>query len=233
MKKSKILIVEDDVAILTGLTDLLRGEGFEVFSATDGKKALSLYNQEHPDVMIVDIMIPEKNGLEVCKEIRKVDPVVSLLILTAKNQEIDKVVGLQLGADDYLAKPFGIHELLARVQALLRRKQIRPNLMKNKDPLTFGPIRIDARKMEGYKGKKVFSLSEREIQLLRLFTAHANEVLERDMILNVVWGISYVGTTRTLDQHIVKLRQKIEDDPSSPKYIRTVHGVGYRFCPPT
>lgn len=227
--KKKILVVEDDVAILTGLVDLLSSEGYEVLTATDGVRAIDIYHTEHPDLIILDVMIPDKHGYEVCKEIRKKDSEVLILMLTAKGQEFDKVLGLELGADDYITKPFGIKELLARVRTAFRRTEIKPGKRKNKDPISFGNVRIDVKKMVGYKKDKEFPLSEREIHLLQLFMANEGNVLERDMILETVWGIIYSGTTRTLDQHIVKLRQKIEDDPLEPRHILTVHGVGYRF----
>lgn len=228
--KKKILIVEDDVSILTGLVDLLSGEGFTVLSATNGEKALSLYKQNHPDLILLDVMVPEIHGYDLCKEIRKKDPAVSIIMLTAKGKEVDKVVGLQLGADDYITKPFGIHELLARIHAVLRRRQSPAVEKKNKDPFSFGDVHINVKEMTGKKGRASFDLTEREIHLLQLFVEHPDEVLERDKILEEVWGISYGGTTRTLDQHIVKLRQKIESNPAEPKHILTVHGVGYRFC---
>ncbi|OQX79441.1 MAG: DNA-binding response regulator [Candidatus Omnitrophica bacterium 4484_70.1] len=226
--KKRILVVEDDTSILTGLVDLLSGEGYEVSSAQDGSQALKLYDKEKPDLILLDIMIPEKSGYDVCREIRKKDTTIPILMLTAKGQEVDKVVGLELGADDYIVKPFGVNELLARIRAVLRRAD---NLPKKKDdkPIIFGDVCIDPRTLKGHKGKKQFSVTLREVQLLQLFLQHEGEVIDRFTILNEIWGIKYEGTTRTLDQHIVKLRQKIEDKPSNPKYIVTVHGVGYRF----
>lgn len=229
MTKTKILIVEDDPHILTGLNDLLRQEGFEIYSTTNGEEALKIHSQKKPDLIVLDVMIPGKSGFDVCREIRKTDTQTAILFLSAKGQEIDKVLGLRLGADDYLAKPFGIHELVARVDAVLRRKQIKTPPPKSKEPITFGDVYINPKTMTGTKGKKTFTVSEREVALLHLLTSHENEVMDRDMILNLVWGINYGGTTRTLDQHIVKLRQKIEDDPADPKYIQTVHGMGYKF----
>jgi DNA-binding response OmpR family regulator len=229
MKKEKILIVEDDSAILTGLVDLLSGEGYEVCEAKDGKTALSLYESEKPTLILLDIMIPEKSGYDVCREIRKKDPMTPILMLTAKGQEVDKVVGLELGADDYIVKPFGLNELLARIRARLRRIDARPQ-KKEHSPISFGDVFIDPKTLKGTKGKKDFSVSAREIDLLRLFLQHDGEVIERFTLLDEIWGIRYEGTTRTLDQHIAKLRQKIEENPASPRHILTVHGVGYRFC---
>jgi len=228
--QEKILIVEDEPAILTGMVDLLLGEGFVVSAAKDGNEALSLDEMQKPDLILLDIMIPDKSGYDVCREIRKQNQSVPILMLTAKGQEIDKVVGLELGADDYIVKPFGVKELIARIRAALRRSQVKPVKRKDDTPIEFGDIYIDPKTLRGRKKKKEFDVIPREIDLLRLFLKHDGEILERFTILNEIWGYQYEGTTRTLDQHIVKLRQKIEDAPSKPKYINTVHGVGYRFC---
>ncbi|MDP2922143.1 MAG: response regulator transcription factor [Candidatus Omnitrophota bacterium] len=228
--KERILIVEDEPSILTGLVDLLSSEGFTVYSARNGLEAISLYEQQRPSLILLDIMIPEKSGYEVCKEIRKKDSLTPILMLTAKGQEIDKVVGLEVGADDYIVKPFGVKELLARVRAALRRAAAKPQ-KRDDTPIVFGDIYINPKTLKGRKGKKEFPVSLREIQLLQLFLKRKGEVIDRFDILNEVWGIKYEGTTRTLDQHIVKLRQKIEDNPSHPKYIITVHSVGYQFFP--
>jgi DNA-binding response OmpR family regulator len=228
MKKVKVLVVEDDRPILTGLVDLLRGEGYEVAAAEDGKEALRAYAQARPNLILLDIMIPEKSGYDVCREIRAQDSLTPILMLTAKGQEADKVAGLELGADDYVVKPFGVSELLARVRALLRRnREEKP--AKDMSPIAFGRVRIDPRTYEGRRGKKAFTVTGRELQLLRHFLDHDGEVVERFALLEAVWGIKYEGTTRTLDQHIAKLRQKVEDDPADPRHILTVHGVGYRF----
>lgn len=226
--KEKILVAEDDPSIIIGLVDLLSSEGFEVFSARDGKEALRLYDKEKPDLLLLDIMMPEKSGYDVCRQIRKKDTVTPILILTAKGQEVDKVVGLELGADDYIVKPFGIKELIARIKAALRRVHARPN---NRDMslIEFGPFVIDPKTLKGKKGREEFDVTLREIDLLRLFLRHDGQVVDRSVILDEVWGVSYEGTTRTLDQHIVKLRQKIEEDPADPRYIVTVHSVGYQF----
>ena len=226
--KQKILIVEDDAAILTGLIDLLTGEGYTIYSATEGKKAIQLYEEKRPDLILLDIMIPEKSGYDVCREIRSKDTAVPIVMLTAKGQEVDKVVGLEIGADDYIVKPFGVNELLARLRAVLRRANNKPK-KENNDPIVFGDIFIDPKTFKGRKKKKGFTVTLREIQLLRLFLKHNGEVIDRFKLLDEIWGVKYEGTTRTLDQHIAKLRQKIEDNPSNPKHIITVHGVGYRF----
>jgi DNA-binding response OmpR family regulator len=229
--KEKILVVEDDPAILTGLEDLLAGEGFEVRSARDGAAALRAYQAEPPALILLDIMIPKMSGLDVCREIRRKDPLTPILMLTAKGQEVDKVVGLELGADDYIVKPFGVGELLARVRAALRRAAARAAGIRDTSPIEFSGIRIDPKTFTGTKGGRSFPVTAREIELLRFFRGRAGEVVDRFTLLDEIWGVRYEGTTRTLDQHIAKLRQKIEDDPSEPRHIQTVYGVGYRFTP--
>ena len=231
MTKEKILVVEDDAAILTGLEDLLQGEGFAVCTAKDGEEASRIYAGEKPTLVLLDIMIPEKSGFDVCREIRKTDPVTPILMLTAKGQEVDKVVGLELGADDYIVKPFSVGELLARIRANLRRIHSAP-LKRNTQPIAFGDVHIDPKTYRGSKGSMKFSVTSRELDLLRLFLEHEGEVIERFTLLDKIWGIRYEGTTRTLDQHIAKLRQKIEDNPAEPAYIQTVYAVGYRFSLP-
>lgn len=228
-----ILVVEDDAAILAGLIDLLEGEGFKVWSARDGKKALSVYRDRQPDIILLDIMIPEKSGYDVCKEIRRTDGRTPIIMLTAKGEEVDKVVGLEIGADDYIVKPFSVRELLARIRAALRRAHGGPAEARKKKwdntPIEFADVRIDAGTLKGTRGETGFSMTLREVQLLKFFVEHDGEVLDRSVILDEVWGLKYEGTTRTLDQHVARLRSKIEKDPSSPEHILTVHGVGYRF----
>jgi DNA-binding response OmpR family regulator len=228
MKKEMILVVEDDRVILTGLKDLLETEGYVVATAEDGEEALRAYEREKPTLILLDIMIPEKSGYDVCREIRKKDEATPILMLTAKGQEVDKVVGLEMGADDYIVKPFGVSELLARVRAGLRRSRTK-SAAQSTGPIAFGDVTIDAKTYTGKKGKKTFHVSAREQALLRFFFDHDGEVIERFRLLDEVWGIRYEGTTRTLDQHIAKLRQKVEDNPANPRFIQTVHGIGYRF----
>ena len=225
-----ILVVEDDAAILAGIVDLLEAQGYRPIAAKDGKVALRLYRETKPALVLLDIMIPEKSGYDVCKEIRRDDACTPILMLTAKGEEVDKVVGLEIGADDYIVKPFGVKELLARIRAALRRAGAKPERKRWDDrPIVFGDVRIDPKTLKGRKGKKEISLTLREVQLLRFFLDHEGEALDRPFILDEVWGIKYEGTTRTLDQHVALLRQKIERDPGTPRHILTVHGVGYRF----
>ncbi len=229
MSREKILVVEDDSAILTGLSDLLTGEGFAVEAARDGQAALASYRADRPSLVLLDLMIPQVSGLDVCREIRRADPLTPILMLTAKGQEVDKVVGLEMGADDYIVKPFGVAELVARVRAALRRAAARAAGAKDMSVLAFGDVRIDPRTFTGRKAGRDFEVTAREIELLRFFLRHDGEVVERFTLLDEIWGVRYEGTTRTLDQHIAKLRQKIEDDPAAPRHIQTVYGVGYRF----
>ena len=233
MNSIRILVTEDDHNIRTGLIDTLESEGYHAEGAADGIKALKMFKQDKYDLVILDIMMPGKSGYDVCREIRRKNEDVPVIILTAKGEEIDKVVGLQLGADDYITKPFGVHELLARISAVLRRsmRSAKPVVQEDKipDSFTFGSVLIDAIQYRIKKGKRVVDLSDRELQLLKYFYSHPNEVLSRDRLLNAVWGIDFFGTTRTLDQHIAQLRKKIEKDPGHPIVITTVHGVGYRY----
>ena len=230
MKKGTILIVEDEESILMGLTDLFEGEGYTVCVANDGIEALEVFERTRPSLVLLDIMIPSLSGYDVCKELRKKDETTPILMLTAKGQEVDKVLGLELGADDYIVKPFGVNELLARVRAALRRAYTSPR-RKDESAIVFGDIRVEPNLLQGEKNGKKFAVSKREVELLRFFQAHSGKVLDRNVILDEVWGMRYGGTTRTLDQHIAKLRKKIEDVPSNPQYIVTEHGVGYRFVP--
>jgi DNA-binding response OmpR family regulator len=221
-------VVEDDPAILTGLVDLLEGDGYAVEQATDGPAALARHAAAAPDLVLLDVMLPGKSGYDVCREVRRTDSVTPVIMLTAKGEEVDKVVGLELGADDYVVKPFGASELLARIRAVLRRGRPRQSPRDDK-PLAFGDVTVDPRTMRGSKRGSAFDVSQRELALLRLFTARPGEALDRAFLLDQVWGVRYEGTTRTLDQHIAGLRKKVEDDPARPRYITTVHGTGYRF----
>ena len=228
--KETILVVEDDVAILSGIVDLLESEGYRVSSARDGAKALRLYYDKKPGLVLLDIMIPEKSGYDVCREIRREDPHTPILMLTAKGEEVDKVVGLEIGADDYIVKPFSVKELLARIRAALRRAGTGSNARKWDDrPIKFGNVSIDPKTLKGHRGKKEFPLTLREVELMRFFMEHEGEALDRSLILDEVWGMKYEGTTRTLDQYVARLRQKVEQNPANPRHILTIHGLGYRF----
>lgn len=228
-----ILIAEDDPHIRQGLADTLESEGYQVSAACDGEDALRLFTEAAPQLVLLDVMMPGLSGYDVCQRIRQQDPRIPILMLTAKGEEIDKVIGLEKGADDYVTKPFGIHELLARIRALLRRAHTSAGIHEESLPseLIVGSSTVDRGRYELTRGKKTFALSARELRLLEVFHQHPGEVLDRDRLLNDVWGIEYLGTTRTLDQHIAQLRKKIEENPAVPRVILTVHGVGYRYHP--
>ena len=233
MKPIHILVAEDDDNIRTGLVDTLESEGYRVTPARDGKEAIDLFASEGFDLLLLDIMMPGKSGYDVCRVIRSTNEEIPVIMLTAKGEEIDKVIGLQLGADDYITKPFGVHELLARISAVLRRSQRKTKPLKEKmagpEQFTFGIAEVDTRQYKVRTGDNTFDITARELQLLKFFHSYPNEVLSRDRILNAVWGIEYGGTTRTLDQHVAQLRKKIEPDPVRPRFLTTVYGVGYRF----
>lgn len=231
MTQIRILVAEDDMNIRMGLVDTLESEGYRVNAVKDGKQALQLFENDFFDLVLLDIMMPEKSGYDVCRDIRAGNEDIPIIMLTAKGEEIDKVVGLELGADDYITKPFGVHELLARISAVLRRSRKKGQIKKTwvQDSFIFGEFEVNPKTFKVTGQERTFDLSERELKLILYFHVHPGEVLSRDNILNAVWGINYLGTTRTLDQHIAQLRKKIEIDPSKPCLITTVHGVGYRY----
>ena len=222
----RILIVEDDPAILKGLVESLEEEHFELLSATDGQRGYELGKKENIDLIILDIMLPKKNGQDVCRDLRKDGVDTPILMLTSKKQEMDKVLGLELGADDYVTKPFSIRELHARVKALLRRRQ---ELRKEIDEYSFGNVHVDFKKQEATSKGKPVKLSAKEFDILHFFVQREGEVVTREMLLDSVWGYENFPTTRTVDNYILSLRKKIEEHPSKPKHILTVHTTGYKF----
>lgn len=236
--KARVLIAEDDANIRLGLVATLESEGYDVTAASDGAQALKLYPQSKYDLVVLDVMMPKASGYDVCRELRAGGATVPVLFLTAKGEEVDKVVGLKLGADDYVVKPFGVRELLARVEALLRRGRASAaaaGLAAAGGPPVFrlGSAEIDRRTFSTrLPGRAPETLTARELRLAEVFAAHPGETLTRDQLLNAVWGVGYVGTTRTLDQHVAQLRKKVEINPEEPRAILTVHGVGYRCAPP-
>jgi DNA-binding response OmpR family regulator len=228
--KTKILIVEDDANILLGLEEVLKSEGYEVVVCARGDQAVDRITKSRPDLVVLDVMLPGMSGYDVCKKTRALNPTLPILMLTAKGQEIDKVIGLELGADDYVTKPFGVRELLARIHALLRRTaKTKPAGGANDDEFNIGSATVNPKTFQLTYGKTVEELTARELQLLQFFVAHRGEVLSRDKLLNEVWGYNYYGTTRTLDQVIVQLRKKLGDDGGAPRHLLTVHGVGYKL----
>lgn len=233
--RKRILIAEDEPEAREGIVDFLESENFGVTAAADGGECIAAFDNGEYDLVLLDVMMPEKSGYDVCRHIRRKDREIPVILLTAKGEEVDKVVGLELGADDYVTKPFGIRELLARINAALRRSQVLDDKRAGRrktvaESFGIGPALVNRRQYRVAIGKKSHSLTARELQLLEFFHEHPNEVLSRDELLNAVWGIDYIGTTRTLDQHIAQLRKKVERDPSQPKVIVTVHGVGYRYA---
>ena len=228
--KTKILVVEDDPHILLGLEEVLKSDGFEVVPCNRGDRAVEAVPRHRPALIILDVMLPGLSGFDICKQLRARKVATPILMLTAKGQEIDKVVGLDLGADDYVTKPFGVRELLARIHALLRRGTTNPSAPTAETAFEIGPATIDPRTFQLKRGKTVEELTARELKLLQLFRTHAGEVLSRDRLLNEVWGYNYYGTTRTLDQVIVQLRKKLGDNGGEPKHLLTVHGVGYKLA---
>ena len=231
--KAKILIAEDDGNIRQGLIATLESEGYAGTSACDGAQALKVYPQGKFDLVILDVMMPKASGYDVCRELRAGGARAPVLFLTAKGEEIDKVVGLKLGADDYVTKPFGVQELLARVEALLRRSRSTMAAGASVLPAVFrlGAAEIDRRKFTVSRHGSTESLTAREMKLAEMFAAHPGEVLARDVLLNAVWGVDYFGTTRTLDQHVAQLRKKLERADGKESVIRTMHGVGYCYEP--
>lgn len=229
--KTKILVVEDDPHILLGLEEVLKGDGFDVITCPRGDGALASFTKTQPALVVLDVMLPGLSGYDVCKQMRAKKITAPILMLTAKGQELDKVVGLDLGADDYVTKPFGVRELLARIHALLRRGQAPPNDKENQAAAAFtiGAATINPKTFQLQRGAMTDELTAKELKLLQFFHAHPGEVLSRDRLLNEVWGYNYLGTTRTLDQVIVQLRKKLGDTGESPRHLLTVHGVGYKL----
>jgi DNA-binding response OmpR family regulator len=230
--KTKILIVEDDPHIMLGLEEVLTSDGFEVAVCNRGDKAMDAVAKHHPALVVLDVMLPGMSGYDICKLLRSKKLATPILMLTAKGQELDKVVGLDLGADDYVTKPFGVRELLARIHALLRRTENNASSdKKSQSVFQIGAASIDPKTFQLKRGKTVEELTARELKLLQVFFAHPGEVLSRDRLLNDVWGYNYYGTTRTLDQVIVQLRKKLGDNGAEARHLMTVHGVGYKLVP--
>jgi two-component system alkaline phosphatase synthesis response regulator PhoP len=223
---AKILIVEDEPNMVAGLRDNFEFEGYQVITAPDGVAGLERALSESPDLVILDVMMPRMSGLDVCKQLKSKRPAIPIIMLTARGQEVDKVVGLELGADDYVTKPFSIRELLARVKAVLRRSG---NIPQREEKFSFGEVEVNVRSCQVTRKGKALDFSSKEFELLRYFLVHPGETLSRDRLLEEVWGYEHFPTTRTVDAHIVRLRQKVEPKPEEPRFILTVHGTGYKF----
>lgn len=224
----RVLIVEDDPAMSVALRDGFEYEGYAVALAQDGEAGLRLATAEPPDLILLDVMLPRITGLDICKKLRGDGNRVPIIMLTARGQEIDKVLGLKLGADDYVTKPFGFMELMARVEAVLRRCAS-PEAPAQLETFRFGDVTLDFKAHEAWKGGKAIELSPREFQLLGFFIQHRGEVVTREKLLDTVWDYNAIPFTRTVDMHIAKLRKKIEDNPADPRHVITVHRLGYKF----
>jgi len=224
----RILIIEDDLAILRGLQVNLEYESYEIITATDGEKGYDLIKSQKPDLIILDLMLPKMNGYEVCRKIRGDGNHTPILMLTARGEEIDRVLGLDLGADDYVTKPFSMLELSARIRAIFRRiHQARTGDLP--DELTFADVTIDFKRFEAKKAGEVLNFSRKEFGVIQFLAARAGEVVSRDELLDEVWGFDHYPTTRTVDNHIASLRAKIEEDQANPRYLITVYGSGYKL----
>jgi DNA-binding response OmpR family regulator len=222
----KILIIEDDKAVVRGLTDNLQRENFEVAAAENGQHGFEMAKQGRYDLLILDLVLPKLGGLEVCRQLRADNVHTPILMLTGKKEEVDKVLGLEIGADDYLTKPFSMRELIARIKALLRRQS---SITAKLDEYAFEDVYIDFKKQEARKGKKSLDMSAKEFELLRYFVEREGEVVSRAQLLDDVWGYEVAPTTRTVDNYILSLRKKIEAHASKPKHLVTVHTAGYKF----
>jgi DNA-binding response OmpR family regulator len=223
---SRILVVEDDPAILRGLADNLKFESYEVLTASDGEAACRLIREKNPDLVVLDLMLPRMSGYEVCRKMRGEGVMTPIVMLTARGEEGDRILGLDLGADDYISKPFSVRELLARIRAVLRRAQPGPNAP---DDLQFDDVAIDFRRYEARKGDTPVEMTRKEFGVLRFLAGRAGAVVTRDELLNEVWGYESTPTTRTVDNHIASLRAKLEAAPSEPRHLLTIHGVGYKW----
>ena len=221
-----ILIIDDDASIVKGIQEALKAEHFNVIAAETGEKGLTMARRQSVDLILLDLRLPDKNGEEICRDLRAEGINTPIVMLTSKREEMDKVLGLELGADDYLTKPFGIHELVARIRAILRRNR---DLTKDIEEYAFGDIYLDFKKQEARKKGKELKLSTGEFSTLKYFILHEGEVVTRTMLLDEVWGYESFPTTRTIDNYVLSIRKKIEIDPARPKHLITIHTSGYKF----
>ncbi len=226
-----VLLVEDEPDMVRGLRDTLTFEGFRVISAATGAEGVSMFRKNRPHLVLLDLMLPDMNGYRVCEEIRRLDPKVPLIMLTARGLESDKIRGLDVGADDYVTKPFSIGELLARIGAVLRRSAADAGTSSRPDRFKIGKVTVDFPKQRLTRGRETHQLSFHESEILKLLHEHKDEPVSREEILARIWGPEAASTTRTVDNFIVKLRRKVEKDPANPKHILTVYGTGYKLVP--
>lgn len=222
-----ILLIEDELGLVMTLSDRLTSEGYAVVTAHDGETGLARATNETFDLIILDVMLPRRGGFDICRDLRQRKVGTPIIMLTARGQITDKVIGLKIGADDYVTKPFEMMELLARVEAQLRRASVGGTL--STEVYQFGEVRVDFRRAEAYRGQDVIDLSAKEFKLLRYFIEHRGAALSRDELLNEVWGYNAAVSTRTVDVHVAWLRQKVEPNQRHPQFILTIHGLGYKF----
>lgn len=225
----RVLVAEDDTHIREGLVELLEEEGYDVLAASDGEEALRRFAEMKPDFVCLDVMMPKSSGYDVCREIRKTDEQTPIIFISAKSEEIDKVLGLELGGDDFIVKPFGVKEVIARIRAVSRRCLARSTDTARTEPFEMDDLTISPAELRARRGDLVIELSLRDLQLLRLLHGRAGEAISREAIFNEVWGSNHLPNSRTIDQHISQLRKRIEQNPKEPRIIRTVHGAGYRY----
>lgn len=226
----KVLIAEDDDGIRAGLKEVLESEGYSVVEARDGEEALTLFRNHDVELALLDIMMPRKNGYDVCREILSQKPGLPVIFVSAKSEEIDRVVGLELGADDFIPKPFGVREVVARMRAVTRRAfRARPPERREPDKVQVGHLEVFPQELRAKKGDEVIDLSLRDVKILLLLQREQGKVVSREMLFNECWDMQYLPNSRTIDQHISKLRKRVELDPANPTLISTVHGVGYRI----
>ena len=223
-----ILVIEDDVSILRGLKDNLRFEGYEVLTAADGQEGIALALERSPDLVLLDIMLPGISGYDICRKVKEKKPDLPIIMLTARSKEVDKIAGLDLGADDYVTKPFSTPELLARIRAVLRRTHNETSIQ---ETYSFGDVVMDFKQYRTLINNEEIHLSAREYEIMKFFIKHAGDVIRRHVLLDEVWGYESYPTTRTVDNSILDLRKKLENEPSRPKHILSIRGVGYKFVP--
>ena len=223
-----VLIIEDDISILRGLKDNLTFEGYQVITATDGREGLNIALEKQLDLLLLDIMLPGMNGHEICRKLKKEKPDLPIIMITARGTEMDTVAGLDIGADDYISKPFSIPELLARVRAVLRRSSTENSEI---ETYSFGNVSLDFKKYVATVHQEKVNFSSKEYDIMKYFIEHENEVVHRHDLLEKVWGFEVTPTTRTVDNYILDLRKKLEPDPSNPRHILTIRGAGYKFTP--
>ncbi len=225
----KVLIAEDDANTRAGLEEILRAEGYETIGAANGAEALELFRVESPEFVCLDIMMPEISGYDVCRRIRDTDAEVPVIFISAKSEEIDRVLGLELGADDYIMKPFGVREVLARIRAVTRRTLARGRRTPDTEVFRMADLEVRPAELRAGRGAETIELSLRDVKILRLLFRHRGEVVSRAMLFDDCWGLDHVPQSRSLDQHVSQLRKRVEVDPKQPRISRTVHGAGYRY----